>query len=135
MPYIYSTITASTNYSKYRPSGPNAGSAVIERSVVIHGGANMAPQRDSKTQVVLMTPRGAVTRVSDEELSFLESVEAFRRHRDRGFLVVESKSQSIDKVVDAGMCPQDKSAPLTPKSKEVLGNAVAKLNAESSSSG
>jgi hypothetical protein len=127
MPYVYSTATASISYSKYKPSGPHAGSAQIERSIVIRGGANLAPLRD-KSQMVLMTPRGVVTKVTDEELAFLESVEAFQRHKKRGFIAVEGKSLAIDKVVEAGMCPQDKSAPLTPKSKEVLGNAVAKVN-------
>lgn len=127
MPYVYSTATASIAYSSYKPSGPHAGSAQIERSIVIRGGANLAPLRD-KSQVVLITPRGAVTKVTDEELAFLESLESFKRHKKRGFMAVEGKSQAIDKVVDAGMCPQDKSAPLTPKSKEVLGNAVAKVN-------
>ena len=128
MPYVYSTITAPTKYCEYHPTPEGAASARIKRTVLINGGANLAPSNRGLSSVVLMTPRGAVTRVTDDELGFLENNAAFKRHRDRGFLAVEAKEKDINTVVSAGMNPQDESAPLTPRSKEVLGTAVAVTN-------
>ena len=128
MPYVYSTITADTNYCEYHKSPEGAASARLKRSVTINGGANLAPVNRHLSSVVLMTPRGAVTQVTDEELDFLENNEAFKRHRARNFLAVESKAKDINVVVSAGMAPQDESAPITPKSKEVLGTAIPVVN-------
>ena len=76
-----------------------------------------------------MTPRGVATRVTDEELEFLESLDAFKRHRDRGFLKVDksNKEKDIASVV-VDMQKKDGSAPITPESKEFLRTATPVLN-------
>ena len=47
-------------------------------------------------------------------MDFLESNEAFRRHRDRGFIKVEKggKARDADIVAKTGMTSKDASAPM-----------------------
>ena len=119
MPYVYSTATADINYCDYHPGPATEGSARLKRKVLIKGGANLAPLHGR-----LITPRGMVTQVSEEELSFLQNNEAFKRHMAAGYMHVDKANKDPDKVAAAGMAPQDGSAPITPKSKEVLGTSV-----------
>lgn len=120
MPYVYSTATGGIDYVQYKPSSIHAASHQVLRKVSIAGGANLAP-----VQGRLVTPKGVATHVSDEELKFLMNDETFKRHMAAGFMYVDEKKMDADKVVrDKGMNPQDGSAPITPKSKEVLGTAV-----------
>lgn len=128
MPYVYSTATSSCYYGKYIPSPATAHANKIQRKIRINGGANVAPLRDSKTTVVFATPLGAATRVTDEELAFLESCEAFIRHRDAGFLKVEKSNRSIEKVVQEMDQKKDGSAPITPADKQYLGSATPVMN-------
>lgn len=120
MPYVYSTATADITYPLYDKSSAHAAHSVIKRKVTIRGGANLATQTGR-----LVTPKGMVTRVTDEELDFLMHSEAFLRHKERGFMHVDKSDIDPDKVArDKGMNPKDGSAPITPNSKEVLGTAT-----------
>lgn len=105
MPYIYSTSTNSFLY-QLRAEAPKGGVGVVIASVLIKGGANVADKR------TLITPKGVPTVVTDEELEILERVPSFRRHRDRGFLVVEKHEAKLEDVV-SNMEPKDGAAPLT----------------------
>lgn len=109
MHYIYSTLTASTVYAKYAPSG-NRDIPVIERKVMINGGANIADKH-------MVTPKGVVTQVTDEELALLENDYHFQEHVKHGFITVEKKHAAVEKVVK-NLTEKDKSAPLTPEDPE-----------------
>lgn len=104
--YIYSTLTADNAYAIYE-NNPNADIPVIERKILIKGGANVA---DRKT---LYTPKGVVTQVSDEDLALLEKDYSFQQHVKNGFIKVERHEAPVEKIV-ADMTPKDKSAPKTP---------------------
>ena len=106
MPYVYSTLTADNQYTAYSKGGD--GQPLAERAVLIKGGSNVA---DPNT---LLTPYGVPTKVTDDELEFLETIPAFRQHRDAGFLAV-SKDKVEAEVVAADMTLRDGSAPLTPE--------------------
>ncbi len=110
MHIVYSTITEDTAYVSYVPGPATQGSARINKKVVIKGGANKAPLAGQ-----LITPLGVPTIVNDEVMTFLESNEAFNRHRDRGFIRVDkgSKPKDADAVAKAGMTSCDLSAPMT----------------------
>lgn len=109
MHVIYSTITCDTDYVAYKPGSPRDASAIVTRRIRIKGGANLAPLTGN-----LITPKGVATVVSDEIMDFLESNEAFRRHRDRGFIKVEKggKARDADIVAKTGMTSKDASAPM-----------------------
>ncbi len=105
MNYVYSTLTSSTDYRVWMPSGndlPTAG-----RSIVINGGAGIASKE-------LVTPYGSVTKVTDEDLALLEADEAFQRHIERGFIRVERTKIDLEKIA-ASMASRDGSSPLVPQ--------------------
>ena len=109
MHVIYSTATADIEYVSYAPGKPTDAASKLTRRICIKGGANIAPLKGQ-----LITPRGAVTIVSDDVMNFLEQNEAFKRHQARGFMRVEkgSKPKDVDMVAKS-MTPQDASAAMT----------------------
>lgn len=120
MHVVYSTITCDTEYVSYRPGKPTDASSVLNRRVRIKGGANLAPLKGQ-----LITPRGAATVVDDKTMEFLEANEAFRRHKEKGFITVEkgNKPRDLD-VITKEMAPKDASAPIT---KDTIGEFCAGL--------
>lgn len=113
MPYVYSTGTNNTEYDDYGPIDKNAGHATIKRKVTIKGGHGVASMVRGPIIGETYTPVGVVTEVTDEELDFLEHNEAFQRHVQAGFLVVDRRKIDPAKHA-ANMNPKDGSAPLTP---------------------
>jgi len=102
--FVYSTSSNSSAYILFE----HAEDMPIEKQrVTIYGGANVPNKQ-------LVTPRGVVTEVSDEELDFLMKNDGFLQHMKAGFITVEKRKVDVDKVV-ANMEPKDKSAPLTSK--------------------
>jgi hypothetical protein len=103
--YVYSTLSASNRYTKYARGGNDIPRE--ERSVLIKGGANVADKH-------LITPRGVVTEISAEDYEFLKDNVQFRKHVENGYITVEEREASIEKVV-TNMEPRDESAPLVPE--------------------
>lgn len=102
---IYSTMTADVDYTFWDSSRVQIGQQLItERVLRINGKANLA----TKT---LLTPRGAVTMITQEELDLLNSNPVFVQHLKNGFVAVEAYTPDVDSVV-AGLVPRDNSAPL-----------------------
>lgn len=116
MPYVYSTATCSGTYVKYQDVPANSdnksspGHNKVVKSVTIQGGNGVATRH-------LITPKGMVTKVSDEDLAFLMQNRSFQRHMDAGFITVDKKK--VDPAIKAkDMTEKDGSAPLTPKDFE-----------------
>jgi len=111
MPFIYSTMTCGNTFPVYAPkTDPNALSRVI-RKIEIKGGHGI------KNPQGMDTPRGVVTKVTDEELELLEGMLAFRQQVEAGYIVVDKKLGDVEKKA-ASMSAKDNSAPLTPKDFE-----------------
>lgn len=91
--YVYSTLTASVNYTT------DAG------DVLIAGGANV-PNK------YMLTSAGVVTSVTTEQLSALKKLPLFQLHHENGFIRWESKKHDVEKVV-VDMERADASAPDT----------------------
>jgi hypothetical protein len=103
---IYSTLTAPQEYALWKS---NKDITTKVRSVIINGGANVADK-------FLVTPKGAVTIVNDEQLEVLQSNPSFKRHKDRGFILVEAgKAQSDVEKAISDMTGRDESSPLVPE--------------------
>lgn len=102
MPYVYSTLTASQKYTTYKKG--NNDMAVIDRQIVINGGAGISDK-------FLRTPNGVVTNVTHEDFELLKSNKAFMRHLERGYIKVDDKLHDADSVA-ADMERRDGSAPL-----------------------
>ena len=115
MPYIHSTLTNDTAYASYVKTGDGSPNK-IERQVLIKGGANRATKQ-------LVTPLGAVTSVTDEELEFLEKNELFQQHKKGGFIKVTKWDSNPDRAVH-DMTPKDGCAPKTPDDPEYKGKTI-----------
>lgn len=114
MPYVYSTITNDTSYCHYEKGGADL--PVLKRKVTIKGGATRGGKH-------IITPDGVVMHVSDDELEFLESNEAFKRHKTRGHIKV-GKSQRDANEVARDMETHDASSPKMVKQKASDDNAA-----------
>lgn len=111
MNFVYSTATNDITYVDYLPAAENGAKRNIKKSVLIKGGAGLPKHR------TLITPYGVKTEVSDEDLAFLESNQAFQRHAKRGFMKVMKRNVDPDKVA-ADMAQRDGSAPYVPNDYE-----------------
>lgn len=108
MPYVYSTGTNDTAYVDHKPDpDKNRGYSEIIRQVIIKGGHGRATKH-------LVTPKGVVTKVTEDELEFLLKNDSFQRHMKNGFISYENKKVEPEKKA-ADMAQADGSAPLTPK--------------------
>lgn len=112
MPYIYSTLTCDQAYTAWTKNGDQQS---IQRQVIVKGGAGLMNQN-------FITPKGTVTEVSEEELTFLQSVDAFKLHLKNGHLTVEKRSGDADKVA-ANLSKDMGSAPATPADFEAGGRS------------
>lgn len=102
---VYCTLTTDVEYTFWGTS--QEGQALTPaRMIRINGKANLP----NKT---LLTPRGAVTAVTDEEIDALNGHPVFQMHKRNGFVTIEKRGQDIDKVV-SDMVPRDESSPLEP---------------------
>ena len=110
MAYVYSTLTSDQEYCLY-PSDMDAKSIPKhDRSIKINGLCNVINKH------TLVTIKGAMTEVSDEELKILEKIPAFTRHKKLGFIKAESKvtMKKIDpETMAESMTAKDRSAQLT----------------------
>lgn len=107
--FVYSTLTSHQKYVKWKIL-PN-GMQVHDGFVLIHGGANVATGSAPK----VLTPRGIVTEVSDEEMALLQNDMTFKRHEANGFIHVQTVQDRPEKVAEKHMEARDDSAPLTPQ--------------------
>ena len=100
--YIYSTLTSDQIYTNYRraPSGV----PIAEAKILIKGGANLMTK-------ALITPFGAVTEVTDNDLAELRKNEVFRLHLQNGFITISEAKADVESVA-ADMTGRDQSAPL-----------------------
>jgi rRNA maturation endonuclease Nob1 len=110
--YIYSTLSCNQLYTKYAPA-PEGGVSRVDKTVLINGGANVANKN-------IITPRGVVTEISEEEYNLIKDNALFKTHIDNGYITVEAKSADVDKVV-VNMESRSQDAPLTPQDYEVEG--------------
>ncbi len=110
MPHIVSTLAADTNYIDYEPS-VDGGANVVRKAVLVHGGAGVANQKRALAGAIL-TSEGISTKVSDEDLEFLEAHPTFQLHKKNGHIRILRFVESAEKV--AKDMTRDVSAPQTP---------------------
>lgn len=105
MPYVYSTLTADQNYTLYPADADPRQIPKALQTVFIAGGANVVDNHS------MVTPRGVVTEVSDEQMKVLEKIPAFDKHRKAGFISIDKIMNAPDEVAK-DMTPQDESSQL-----------------------
>ena len=119
MPYVYSTLTADQQYTLYPKDLDFKKIPKPERTFFIAGGANVINKN-------LITPRGAATLVSADDLKVLETIQAFRDHKKDGFITVDTAKADAD-LVAKNMTARDKSAQL--EEKDFKAEKKPKVNA------
>lgn len=102
--YVYSTLANDNVYTGYTEGGADLPRKTYE--ILVKGGTGVAGKWTN-----LMTPRGVVTEITDEEAEALKSNVIFNRHKDNGFVTLDSKYTEPEKVA-ADMEGRDASAPL-----------------------
>ncbi len=107
MPYVASTQSAPVEYVDWI-AGPSGGAHVRGMSVTVNGGANVA-QRESGG---IFTRQGVLTKVTDDELAFLQRNEVFKDHLKAGHVKI-MRSESKPEKFTGDMKKRDASAPLT----------------------
>jgi len=100
--YVYSTLSADTSYPTWHKSGGDQ--MVKGPDIIIKGGANVADKN-------LVTPRGCVTTLTDEQFAQVEANSVFKRHLERGYVSVD-KRRVDPEAAAADMTTRDVSAPL-----------------------
>lgn len=103
--YVYSTLSSDVNYTNHVPGGGDLPIALP--SVHIKGGAGVANDR-------LITPRGVVTEITEEEAEYLRANTVFQLHEQNGFVEISDVSIDPDKAA-ANLEGRDQSAPLVPQ--------------------
>lgn len=118
MPYVYSTLACDQEYTAWDIIG-NGSDIKIKpgRSVLVKGGHGVANKN-------IITPQGVATRVSDEDVQFLMTVDAFKMHLNGGYVKIEADKHETE-VVAADMARDDKSAPLTPQEYELGSDRIS----------
>ena len=117
MPFIYSTLSCNQRYVKYAEAA--VGSLPREeRAISIAGGANVANKN-------LITPRGVVTEVTDEDLALLKENKLFQIHVKNGFVTIEERKADVEKVA-SDMEARSQDAPITPEDYNVTDSHDAK---------
>ena len=114
--YIFSTLANDNEYTGYEKGGGDL--PRVSRKVLIKGGAGVAG-RDQR----MLTPRGVVTEVTDDEYAFLKTNTVFERHVKNGFIKVEDRAADPEKIA-ADMTGRDASAPLVDADFEAEGRAA-----------
>src|ERR1019366_4431902 len=115
--YVYSKMSAGVDYNRFEKGGADL--PVKTGKVTIHGGAGIANKN-------LVTPNGTVTKVTDEEMEFLNSHDTFVQHKKNGSIKVEKKEFDVEKVVANMGDNADPSSPLTPTDFENVEEKTAK---------
>lgn len=103
--FVVSTLSAPQLYQNWK-----VGAADLPipdgAAVRIEGGANVASKN-------LVTPRGVVTKVTEEQYAYLLANRHFQDHVAKGFIEVMEAPVDGDTAA-ASLESKDKSAPLTP---------------------
>jgi hypothetical protein len=125
--YVYSTLAADVNYTRYiKPKvvavpGQTSRAVdlpIVEKAVLIKGGSGVAPVGMRK----LETPYGIMTKVTEEELELLNANEVFQTHLKNGYIQVRKGKVNPEVAVTSGMESRDVSAPIIEADMVKVGN-------------
>lgn len=108
--HVYSTLANPQKFVRYAPPPEDGMLPIIEREVLIRGGAGIASKN-------LITEHGVRTTISQEDYDAIKDLKHFKAFEDSGHIRVEGKLFDIDRIV-GDMNPRDPGGPLTPADYE-----------------
>lgn len=103
--YVYSTLSSDVLYQNHAAGGADL--PVVVAEVLVKGGAGVANDR-------LITPRGVVTEITEEQAEALRANPVFAMHEKNGFVQIGEAKVDPDEAA-ADMTGRDQSAPLVPE--------------------
>ena len=103
--YVFSTLSSDMRYQNHQPGGADL--PVVVADVFVAGGAGIANDR-------LITPRGVMTKVTEQEAEALRQNPIFKMHEKNGFVQISTAEGDADKAA-ADMTGRDQSAPVVPQ--------------------
>jgi hypothetical protein len=103
--YVYSTLACDMAYTNHTEGG--ADMPIDLPPVFVKGGAGVANDR-------LVTPRGVVTEITEQEAEYLRANKVFQLHEKNGFVQISEGKKDPEKVA-ADMTGRDQSAPVVPE--------------------
>lgn len=103
--YVYSTLASDVAYTNHVSGGADL--PIPLEPVLVKGGAGVANDR-------LVTPRGVVTEITEEQAEYLRANPVFCLHEKNGFVEIGDTYVDPDKAA-ADMEGRDNSAPLVPQ--------------------
>ena len=107
MPFVYSTLAVTQTYAFHKKGGADLPVLDPDRpAITIKGGTGVITKH-------LVTPKGFVTTVTDDQLALLLSHDLFVLHMNNGFMKFDTVKTSVKKAVE-DMEPRDKSGPKIP---------------------
>lgn len=112
--FITSTMSAAVNFRVYSKL-PDSWCSSTLKDIIINGGANVADKR------LLVTPRGVVTEISDEDYELIKDNYQFKKFVENGYLTVTKTNRENSKNMNGN----DNSAPYTLKSLRKKNNNPA----------
>lgn len=120
MKYVFSKLSSDQCYAEYKDNEDKNQNHQITKKVIVKGGAGVANKK------TLVTPLGVVTSLDDNEFKAVSANPMFKRHQERGFIVVRDKMPNdADHGKIAADMDEDKSAPLTDKKLKDAGKKAA----------
>ncbi|MDR0676252.1 MAG: hypothetical protein LBF97_04335 [Elusimicrobiota bacterium] len=123
---ILSTLSNDQNYTTYK-KGLN-GTYIVDKVITIKGKANISNKN-------LITPKGVLTSINDEDLVLLEKNSSFQTHKSNKFITVLQKNEGenligreiTDKEIKNNELEgKDQSSPNTPDTYKKQGKKVPK---------
>ncbi len=123
MPHIASTLSADVHYTIYEKKNHPSGANTVVHKIKVKGGANVANSKHILADRVL-TPKGVVTKVSEEDLALLEKDEVFQTHKKNGFVqIIHSNAAPDADKAARDLEAKDQSAPFAPDDYKEGGRA------------
>lgn len=117
MPFVVSGLASGTEYTTYETVA--GGKMVPVGSIHVNGGAGVADRR------TLVTPRGVVTSVTEEEAARLKTDPVFQIHEKNGLVTILNRDpRDADKA--ARDFDRDKSAQVTDADYKARGRKAPK---------
>lgn len=112
--YVFSTLASSVSYPLYGEAVAGGIRPVLDE-IKVRGGAGVVASGEG-----LLTPRGVVTAITEEQAAMLRKNDVFKLHEKNGFVAISADELTGDAAA-ALLEGRDHSAPVVPQDYERMG--------------
>ncbi len=112
--FVFSTLAASVTYPLYGEAAPGNIRPIVDE-VHVKGGAGVVARGEG-----ILTPRGVVTGITEEQAKLLRENDVFMLHQKNGYVTISADELDGDAAA-ALLDGRDNSAPLVPQDYDAAG--------------